>query len=213
MRHPVLRSPFRPSRFGRGHRVVVGAAARLRRSVTMTVAFLLPWASLGAQRGGASPPFDGPRGAFSFELSDGEPVSFYLEWSRMLELTEPQKSALIEIRRRLRVQNAPFMQQLDSLRELAGIDMSTRGRLSERDRESFQRFQQWAAPVIDSIRVNDEGARREIRGVLDARQLARADSVQAELREQRDPRSRRGRGEGRPDRPGAQERHEAPRAG
>jgi hypothetical protein len=138
--------------------------------------------SVSAQRGGGAPPFDGPRGAFSFELSDGEPVSFYLEWSRMLELSEAQKSALIEIRRRLRGQNAPFMVQLDSLRDLAGIDMTTRGRITERDREAFRRFQQWAAPVIDSIRVNNDGARREIRAVLDARQIARADSVQTQLR-------------------------------
>jgi hypothetical protein len=101
------------------------------------------------------------------------------------------------------VQNAPFMQQLDSLRELAGIDMSTRGRISERDRESFQRFQQLAAPVIDSIRVNNDGARREIRGVLDARQAARADSVQAELRDMRGRRGGRGERPSRPARSGS----------
>lgn len=184
---PTLRPPL------------AGARQAVARRWIVMVALLLPFVELAAQRGAGSPPFEGPRGAFSFELSDGEPVSFYLEWSRMLELTEPQKTSLIDIRRRLRLQNAPFMRQLDSLRELAGIDMATRGRLTERDRESFQRFEQLAAPVIDSIRVNNEGARREIRAVLDVRQVARADSVQAELREMRGRRGARGERPARPD--------------
>ncbi len=193
------RRPHAPPRLPPVHgRVMALVCGLLAGSVVF-----LPVSSLGAQRGAGAPPFDGPRGAFSFELSDGEPVSFYLEWSRVLELTEPQKTSLIDIRRRLRVQNAPFMQQLDSLRELAGIDMSTRGRISERDRESFQRFQQLAAPVIDSIRVNNDGARREIRGVLDARQAARADSVQAELRDMRGRRGGRGERPSRPARSGS----------
>ena len=150
----------------------------------------LPFGAVSAQRG--APPFDGPRGTLSFQLSDGEPVSFYLEWSRVLELSDSQKTALIEIRRKLRAQNAPFVHQLDSIRQYAGIDMTERGRLSEADREAFQRFEKWAAPVIDSIRVNNDGARREIRAVLSSPQLSRADSLAVEMR---DPRVRRAGGQ------------------
>ena len=39
----------------------------------LSVLLLTPLVA-SAQRGGASPPFDGPRGAVSLELSDGEPV-------------------------------------------------------------------------------------------------------------------------------------------
>lgn len=186
-----FRQPPRPWAFP-----VPRATGGPRAMATLLLSVLLVGiaSALEAQRGGGAPPFDGPRGAVSFELSDGEPVSFYLEWSRWLGLTEPQKTALIDIRRRLRLQNAPFMRQLDSLRELAGIDMTPRGRLTERDREAFQRFEQWSAPLIDSIRVNNEGARREIRAVLDARQWARADSVQAELRDVRGRRRERPKG-------------------
>jgi len=141
---------------------------------------LLPAAAL-AQRGGGSPPFDGPRGAFAFELSDGEPVSFYLEWARVLELSERQKSGLIEIRRKLRGQNAPFMRQLDSLRAAAGVNMETRGRMGPRDEEALRRFREWSAPVTDSIRLNNDGARREIRALLDEPQLIKADSLNREM--------------------------------
>lgn len=150
---------------------------------SLVLLLLLPDAA-AAQRGGASPPFNGPRGAFAFELSDGEPVSFYLEMARELDLTGEQKDALIEIRRRLRIVNAPFMRQLDSLREAAGVNMETRGRMDERDAEALRRFQEWAAPVTEAIRVNNDGARREIRALLGEGQLIRADSLNAAMRAQ-----------------------------
>lgn len=158
---------------------------------------LAPVAAL-AQRGGGSPPFDGPRGEYSFELSDGEPVSFYLEFSRMLDLTEAQKSGLIEIRRKLRIANAPFMRQLDSLREAAGVNMERRGRMDARDAEALQRFREWSVGVTDSIRVNNDGARREIRALLNDTQMARADSLNREMQEMRG-RSPQGRPRPRPD--------------
>ncbi len=141
-----------------------------------------------AQRGGGAPPFGGPRPEFTFDLTDGEPVSFYLERSRELELTPEQRTGLIDVRRRLRLQNALFMKQLDSLREVAGIDLTARRRVDQEDREAFQRFQTMAAPVIDSIRLNNDGARREIRALLDARQVAKGDSL---AKATRDPRNRR----------------------
>lgn len=133
----------------------------------------------GAQRS------DGPRGALSFSLSDGEPVSFYLEIARELELSDEQRSRLIETRRKLRVQNAPFMRQLDSLRQLAGVDMSERGQLSASDREALERFKKISAPVMDAIRLNNTGARQEIRLILDERQMVKADSMAKAVRETR----------------------------
>ncbi|MEP7381272.1 MAG: hypothetical protein ABI910_06265 [Gemmatimonadota bacterium] len=162
-----------------------------------------------AQRGGAAPPFGGPRASFSFELSDGEPVSFYLEWSRVLDLTEGQKEGLIDIRRNLRNANAPFMQQLDSLREASGVSMEKRGRVDARDEESLRRFRQWSLPVTDSIRVNNDGARREIRALLDSVQLSRADSLN---REMRDAQGRRPNERQRP-RPGGATQDDFPRSG
>lgn len=148
------------------------------------VATLLLPAGVRAQRGGA-PPFDGPRGALAFELSDGEPVSFYLEWSHELDVTDEQRSQLIEIRRKLRLLNAPFMRQLDSLRQYAGVELGERRRLTESDREALKRFEAWARPVTDSIRLNNDGARAEIRNVLLPLQLARADSINRANRELR----------------------------
>lgn len=151
-----------------------------------------------AQRGGGAPPFDGPRGEYSFELSDGEPVSFYLEFSRVLDLTEAQKSGLIEIRRKLRIANAPYMQKLDSIRQAAGVNMESRGRMAPRDEQALQRFREWSAGVTDSIRVNNDGARREIRALLDDVQMARADSLNREMQEMRG-RRQQGRPRSRPD--------------
>lgn len=134
---------------------------------------------------GASPPFDGPRGALSFSLSDGEPVSFYLEIAREIELSDDQRSRLIEVRRKLRVVNAPFMRQLDSLRQAAGVDLTERGGLTQKDTESLRRFRQISAPVVDSIRVNNEGAKHEIRAILAERQMLKADSIARSIRDSR----------------------------
>lgn len=164
----------------------------IARSLFLSIIALVATSSVArAQRGGGAPPFGGPRREFAFDLSDGEPVSFYLEWARILELTPVQKDGLIEIRRRLRIQNAPFMQQLDSLRELSGVDLTSRRRVTEDDREALRRFQLLAAPVMDSIKVNNDGARREIGALLDTRQAAKADSLSQAMR---DPRNRRPRG-------------------
>ena len=164
------------------HRPIDTTRPRIVASVLSGSLLLLP-AIAGAQRGGAAPPFDGPRGEYSFAMSDGEPVSFYLEWSRMLDLSEAQKTGLIEIRRKLRVANAPFMRQLDSLREAAGVNMESRGRIDARDAEALRRFREWSVAVTDSIRLNNDGARREIGALLNATQLARADSLNREMQD------------------------------
>lgn len=140
-----------------------------------------------AQRGGA-PPYGGPPGSLQFQLSDGDPISFYLEWARELELTDDQRSQLIELRRRLRQTNAPFMRQLDSLRDVAGVQLGERRRVSEEDRAALERFQSLSRPVADSIRMNNDQARSELRNVLQPLQLARADSLN---RANRDLRGRR----------------------
>ncbi|MCC6773571.1 MAG: hypothetical protein IT360_20475, partial [Gemmatimonadaceae bacterium] len=112
------------------------------------------------------------------------------EWSRVLELTDQQRDALIEIRRRLRSVNAPYVRQLDSLRVAAGVNMESRGRMDEHDAEALKRFQEWSVSVMESIRLNNEGARREIRALLAEVQLIRADSLNAGMRaQQRERRS------------------------
>ena len=84
-----------------------------------------------------------------------------------------------------RAANDSYMKQLDSLRQYAGVDLSERARLTESDREALKRFEEWARPVTESIRVNNDGARAEIRNALQPLQLARADSINRANRELR----------------------------
>jgi hypothetical protein len=119
----------------------------------------------------------GGRGMYTFELSDGEPVSYFLEHSRELELTDNQRQSLIDVRRRLRMQNGPYMHQLDSLRNLLGISLEPRARISAEDRDALQRFQLQSQPVVDSIRANNQAAQQESRMLLDDRQRVMLDSL------------------------------------
>jgi hypothetical protein len=132
------------------------------------------------------------RGGITFELSDGEPISFFLEHSKDLELTDSQRASLIEIRRRLRATNAPFMRQLDSLRELVGLSMETRARLQPGDEEKLARLRRISQPVVDSMRANNQVAQQEARLLLEERQLVKLDSVATAQREGRDGPGRRG---------------------
>ena len=157
--------------------------------VAILTCFTLAAPTIARAQRGASPPFDGPRGALSFSLSDGEPVSFYLEVAREIELSDDQRSRLIEVRRKLRLTNAPFMRQLDSLRQSAGVDMTERGGLTRQDTEALKRFRQISAPVVDSIRVNNEGAKNDIRSILAERQMVKADSIAQSIRDSRGRRS------------------------
>jgi hypothetical protein len=125
------------------------------------------------------------------DMSDGEPISFFLEISRELGLTDPQKTRLMDMRRKLRVQNAPFMLKLDSLRALAGLELGERGGLSSEDRQALERFRTWSRPVIDSIRINNDVARAEVRAMLDASQRSAADSIARDARTRRPTRRER----------------------
>ena len=129
-----------------------------------------------AQRG-AAPPFEGPRGFYTFDLADGEPISFFLEVSHELALSENQRVHLMDIRRRLRETNAPFVARLDSLRSLAGIDLGDRNGINRKDAEALERFNRWARPSIDAMRVNNDVARTDARRVLDTDQRRRLDSI------------------------------------
>lgn len=135
------------------------------------------------------------RGDRAMEVSTGEPVSYFLEHSREIELTETQKDQLIVIRRKLRVQNAPFTAQLDSIRDLLGIDLEPRQRLSDKDQEKLERFQKLAAPIADSMRVNNDAARAEAWALLQPDQQKRVDSI---LKADREGRARERRGPARP---------------
>ncbi len=147
------------------------------RVVLGAVTLLCCLASRGQAQRGAAPAFDGPRGYLTVDLSDGEPISAFIEISRALELTDTQKRRLMDIRRNLRVLNKPFMARLDSLRELAGVELGDRERIRRREAEALTRFNLWARPVVDSIRFNNDVARAEARGLLSADQRRRFDSI------------------------------------
>lgn len=119
------------------------------------------------------------------EVAAAEPVSFFIEHSREIELTDAQKDTMMAIRRRLRNQNAPYLRQLDSLRNVLGIDFEPRGKLSDKDRDKFERFQNASAPFADSIRVNNDAARGEAWSLLEDAQRAKVDSIVKEDRERK----------------------------
>jgi len=109
------------------------------------------------------------------ELSDGEPISYVLEHSDVLDLTDAQKESLMDIRRWLRQQTAPFMRQMDSVREYLGISLERR--VQREDIEILQRFQALTQPITDSIRFYNDAARGEARQLLDSAQAVRLDSL------------------------------------
>jgi hypothetical protein len=130
------------------------------------------------------------RRSAGLELSDGEPISYFLEHARELELTDPQKLSLMDIRRRLRRVNSPLMAQVDSIRRLLGISLEPRPLLAD-DLKALERLEVEGRPFTDSIRVNNDAAKAEARSVLDPRQLVRLDSLataeQALIRGRRPP--------------------------
>lgn len=155
----------------------------------LSIAIILPVlpGRLAAQ---ASAMERGARG-YTFRLSDGEPISYFLEHSGELELTNSQTMQLMNVRRRLRVQTAPFMQQMDSLRRVMGISLDPTPRLTEDVIEHIRRFQEASKPLTDSIRVLNDAARNEARTILRPGQLVTLDSLLASGRRGRDGRGGR----------------------
>jgi len=163
----------------------------LMRFVVLVGVSLLQAGSLSAQvmpatrRAGAVPA--------DASMSDGEPISYILEHADSLDLTDPQRTALMNIRRMLRRANDPFMQRLDSLRELAGVSLDPRRRDSE-DRSRMARLDSISKPITDSIRANNDAANIQARAVLDSAQRVVLDAIVADERGGRDGRGgRRGR--------------------
>ncbi|MEW5917849.1 MAG: hypothetical protein AB1762_15715 [Gemmatimonadota bacterium] len=144
----------------------------------------------------ATPQVGRVAGPYSFDLSDGEPISWFLEFSEHLKLTPDQKTSLISIRRRLRHENEAYMERLDSVAESVGLVLGERtARMSDDDRQALERFNKLTQPTRDSIRANNEIARAEALSLLNKAQTARLDSVMASLRDRRGI-LRRGRGTG-----------------
>jgi hypothetical protein len=132
-------------------------------------------------------------GSLTFGLSDGEPISTFIEHTRALGLSDEQVATLMDIRRRLRRANAPFMQQMDSLRDVVGLPRETGGRMMQPDVEALQRFQRLSQPMVDSIRSNNQAAQAEARDVLVERQRVMLDSLVVAERDSSRGRGRRGR--------------------
>lgn len=127
------------------------------------------------------------RGPRSLQLSDGEPISFFMELSRELDLNDEQRTKLIEIRRRLRHDNALLVKALDSLARVSGVELGDRQRITSDDLRAMERFRIIAAPVTDSIKVNNDAARSEARLLLSEMQRSKMDSIVTASRT-RDPR-------------------------
>jgi hypothetical protein len=152
------------------------------RRLTCLLVLLLP-ATVPAQVAPASVVSRGV-GVGGLAMSDGEPISFFLEHAQELDLTEAQRTALFDIRRKLRVGNGPFMKQLDSLREFVGLSLEQKSRgMTIEDRNKLQRFEQLAQPVADSIKVYNDAANRQARALLDSVQVVRLDSIAVRERE------------------------------
>ncbi|MGQ0538125.1 MAG: hypothetical protein ACT4R6_04195, partial [Gemmatimonadaceae bacterium] len=161
-----------------------------------------------AQRSGmAASPLGFVTGPYTFDLSDGEPISWFLEHSQALKLTSDQKTALMTIRRRLRDENERFMERLDSTAQIVGLTLGERRRMTGAEREALERFNTITQPTRDSMRVNNDIARAEALALLNKQQQTRLDSLVAGLRRDRGSSpSRRGENEGASLRRGGAER-------
>lgn len=122
---------------------------------------------------------------YSFELSDGEPISWFLEFSEQLKLTPDQKTSLITIRRKLRLENGRFMERLDSVASAVGLTLGERMRMTPDERQAIERFNKITQPTRDSIKVNNDLARAEALSLLNTAQQARLDSVLSVLQRER----------------------------
>jgi hypothetical protein len=145
----------------------------MRLAIVIAISLAAPM-SLRAQ----SMPAEVRRPMGPIAILDGEPISFVLENAQVIALRDDQRITLMAIRRTLRAANAGHMRQLDSLREMLGIDVEARPRgMSEEDRKKFQRFESLSQPFTDSIKVNNDAAKLQAREVLDSVQVAKLDSI------------------------------------
>ncbi len=125
------------------------------------------------------------RGQYTFDLSDGEPISWFLEYSQPLKLTPEQKTSLIAIRRRLRGENERYMTRLDSAAAAVGLTLGEVNRMTGEERLALERFNKITQPTRDSIKVNNDVARAEALTLLTSVQQTRLDSLVADLRRDR----------------------------
>jgi hypothetical protein len=151
---------------------------------------------MAAQVGAQVQPLGNNPGAYSFELSDGEPISWFLENSQPLKLTPEQKTSLIGIRRRLRSDNDRFMTRLDSVATAVGLTIGERPRLTPDERLALERFNKITQPTRDSIRANNALARAEALTLLNDAQQTRLDSLVTLLQRERGRGQVRRRGAG-----------------
>jgi hypothetical protein len=159
------------------------------RLLSVCIGFALTVASARGAAAQDVSPDAGRRGNTPVRISmvDNEPISFVLEHASLLDLTDRQRTALMDLRRVLRRTNAPYQERLDSLRELVGLGMPP-VRAGDEDRSKRERLDSLAKPVTDTIRINNDAAALRVRGLLDSAQVVRLDSIVE---------ARRGRGSGR----------------
>ena len=171
------------------------------RNSTRISLFVVVWAAtpcfVTAQSTGAQvQPLGNNPGGYSFDLSDGEPISWFLEYSQPLKLTPDQKTTLIAIRRRLRNDNERFMTRLDSVATAVGLTLGDRPRLTPDERLALERFNRITQPTRDSIRTNNTIARSEALTLLTSAQQTRLDSLITLMQRERGRGSQRRRGAG-----------------
>lgn len=150
----------------------------------------------GQATGATVQPLGNNRGAYSFDLSDGEPISWFLEHSHALKLTPEQKTSLIDIRRRLRGDNERFMDRLDSVATAVGLTLGERPRMTPDERLALERFNDITQPTRDSIRANNVLARAEALTLLTNMQQQSLDSLMTALQRERGRGQVRRRGAG-----------------
>lgn len=162
----------------------------------LAVALSAAPSALAGQSTAVTSPSGFVRGQYTFDLSDGEPISWFLEYSEPLKLKPEQKTSLIAIRRRLRGENDRFMTRLDSVAAAVGLTLGENARMTPDDRLALERFNKITEPTRDSIRANNDVARAEALTLLTSVQQTRLDSLVAEFRRDRGrgPLRRRGAG-------------------
>lgn len=150
----------------------------------------------GQVTGATVQPLGNNTGGYTFDLSDGEPISWFLENSQPLRLTADQKTSLIGIRRRLRSENERFMTRLDSVATAVGLTLGERPRMTADERLALERFNKITQPTRDSIRANNALARAEALTLLTGGQQSRLDSIITIMQRERGRGNVRRRGAG-----------------